>query len=52
MTVTPGFIDTHSHPSGVNELYGVNTNLRTVAEIQRALRTKALDTPPGRSSRA
>ena len=44
----PGFIDTHSHPSGVNELYGVNTNLRTVAEIQRALRTKALDTPPGR----
>ncbi|MDE2905178.1 MAG: amidohydrolase [Acidobacteriota bacterium] len=48
MTVTPGFIDTHSHPSGVNELYGVNTNLRTVAEIQRALRTKALDTPPGR----
>ena len=33
MTVTPGFIDTHSHPGGVNELYGVNTNLRTVAEI-------------------
>ena len=48
MTVTPGFIDTHSHPGGVNELYGVNTNLRTVAEIQSALRTKALDTPPGR----
>ena len=32
----------------MNELYGVNTNLRTVAEIQRALRAKALDTPPGR----
>ena len=48
MTVTPGFIDTHSHPSGVNELYGVNTNLRTVGEIQAALRRKALDTPPGR----
>ncbi|MCY3845811.1 MAG: amidohydrolase family protein, partial [Acidobacteria bacterium] len=48
MTVTPGFIDTHSHPSGVNELYGVNTNLRTVAEIQAALRRKAVDTPPGR----
>lgn len=48
MTVTPGFIDTHSHPGGVNELYGVDTNLRTVAEIQRALRAKALDTPPGR----
>ncbi|MDP7479923.1 MAG: amidohydrolase family protein, partial [Vicinamibacterales bacterium] len=33
MTVTPGFIDTHCHPSGVNELYGVNTNLPTVADI-------------------
>src|SRR5262245_19325953 len=30
MTVTPGFIDCHCHPSGVQELYGVNTNLRTV----------------------
>ena len=47
MTVTPGFIDTHCHPSGVNELYGVNTNLRTVAEIQAALRAKATQTPPG-----
>ncbi len=47
MTVTPGFIDTHCHPSGVNELYGVNTNLTTVAAIQAALRTKAADTPPG-----
>ncbi len=47
MTVTPGFIDTHCHPSGVNELYGVNTNLRTVAEIQAALRAKAAETPPG-----
>lgn len=48
LTVTPGFIDTHCHPSGVNELYGVNTNLRTVGEIQAALRSKANDTPPGR----
>ena len=47
MTVTPGFIDTHCHPSGVNELYGVNTNLTTVAEIQAVLRAKAADTPPG-----
>ena len=47
MTVTPGFIDTHCHPSGVNELHGVNTNLRTVAEIQAALRAKAAETPPG-----
>ena len=47
MTVTPGFIDTHCHPSGVNELYGVDTNLRTVADIQAALREKAMETPPG-----
>ncbi len=47
MTITPGFIDTHCHPSGVNELYGVDTNLRTVGEIQAALRAKAAGTPPG-----
>ena len=47
MTVTPGFIDTHCHPSGVNELFGVNTNLRTKGEIVDALRKKAATTPPG-----
>jgi predicted amidohydrolase YtcJ len=47
MTVTPGFIDCHCHPSGVEELYGVNTNLRTVREIQAAIRRKAESTPPG-----
>jgi hypothetical protein len=46
MTVTPGFIDTHSHPSGVQELYGVNTNLRTVREIQSAIKQKAENTAP------
>ena len=46
MTVTPGFIDAHSHPSGVRELTGVNVNLRTIAEIQAALRKKAATTPP------
>lgn len=46
-TVTPGFIDAHCHPSGVNELYGVNTNLRRVTEIQEAIRQKAQQTPPG-----
>ena len=34
-------------PSGVQELYGVNTNLRTVREIQAAIKTKAEATPPG-----
>ena len=47
MTVTPGFIDAHCHPSGVNELYGVNANVRTVALLQEALRKKAAGTPPG-----
>jgi predicted amidohydrolase YtcJ len=47
MTVTPGFIDAHCHPSGVEELYGVNANLRSIAEIQDALRKKAATTPPG-----
>ena len=30
----------------MDELYGVNTNLRTVAEIQAALRAKAAETLP------
>src|SRR6185436_3178423 len=46
MTITPGFIDCHSHPSGVQELYGVNTNLRTVREIQSAIKAKAEATAP------
>jgi predicted amidohydrolase YtcJ len=46
MTIVPGFIDCHSHPSGVQELYGVNTNLRTVREIQSAIKAKAETTAP------
>jgi predicted amidohydrolase YtcJ len=46
-TVTPGFIDCHCHPSGVNELYGVNCNLRKVGDIQKAIREKAQKTPAG-----
>jgi predicted amidohydrolase YtcJ len=47
MTVTPGFIDAHSHPSGVRELTGVNVNLSTVEEVKAALAEKATQTPPG-----
>jgi predicted amidohydrolase YtcJ len=47
MTVLPGFMDCHSHPSGVNELYEVNANLRSVREIQEALRKKVATTQPG-----
>ena len=31
--ITPGFIDTHCHVSGVNELYSVNANVRRVREL-------------------
>lgn len=47
MTVVPGFIDCHCHPSGVNELYDVNANRRSVKEIQEGLRERASGTPPG-----
>lgn len=47
MTVTPGFIDTHCHPSGVNELYGVDLDLRGIEAIKVALRRKAAQMPPG-----
>ena len=46
MTVAPGFIDAHCHPSGVDELFGVNMNLRTVREIQAAIRQKAETSVP------
>jgi predicted amidohydrolase YtcJ len=46
-TVTPGFIDAHCHVSGIDELFGVNTNVRTVKAVQDALRARAANTPPG-----
>ena len=46
-TITPGFIDTHCHVSGVGELYSVNANLPRVRELQAALKAKADKTPPG-----
>ncbi|MCH2464828.1 MAG: amidohydrolase [Gemmatimonadetes bacterium] len=49
MTVLPGFIDAHSHPSGagLNALKNVNTNLGSVARIQDALSGRAAATAPG-----
>jgi predicted amidohydrolase YtcJ len=44
-TVLPGFIDTHCHPSGINELFEVNANVRTVAELQANLKKKARRRP-------
>lgn len=54
MTITPGFIDAHTHATGggVNELVQVNADLRSVAEIQDALRERANTTPPGEWIRA
>jgi predicted amidohydrolase YtcJ len=47
MTVVPGFIDCHCHPSGVNELFGVVvTPMKTKAELIAALQRKAAQTPP------
>ncbi len=46
MTVVPGFIDTHVHPGGTDELTKVNMSLPTIAKIQDALRERATTTPP------
>ena len=49
MTVVPGFIDAHTHPStaGVNELQYVNVNVGSIAEILDRLRARAATTPRG-----
>src|SRR5204863_5484309 len=47
MTIAPGFIDAHSHPSGVDELYGVNTDVRTMAQLLDAIHQKAQSSQPG-----
>ena len=48
-TVTPGFIDAHTHPSysGVRHLKQVDCDLRSIAEIQAALRERAAKAPTG-----
>lgn len=47
LTVTPGFIDAHSHPLMAREGISANVNLRRIADVQRALRDQAAGTPPG-----
>ena len=46
MTVTPGFIDAHSHPDGSNEVTGADVNLRSIGEIELAMSKQAAMTPP------
>ena len=47
MTVVPGFIDTHNHPSGVTELFDVDANLRSIGALKAALAKRVATTPPG-----
>lgn len=47
LTVTPGFIDAHSHPLFAEEAVGVNVNLRRIDDVKNALAGKAAETPPG-----
>lgn len=47
MTVTPGFIDAHSHPVFANEAVSANVDFRTIPEVQAALRDQAAKTPKG-----
>lgn len=46
-TVTPGFIDAHSHPLIANEAIAANVNLRRISEVQAALAAQARKTAPG-----
>ena len=41
MTVTPGFIDAHSHPLLVNDAISVNVNVRQISRVQELLREQA-----------
>ena len=47
LTVTPGFIDAHSHPLLAQEGISANVDLRRISDVQSALRTQANNTPPG-----
>ena len=48
-TVLPGFIDAHSHPAAAGRLHlrRVDCDLRSIAEIQAAIRARAEKTPAG-----
>jgi len=46
-TVTPGFIDAHSHPLLAEDAISANVNLRRIADVQEALAAQARKTPPG-----
>lgn len=47
LTVTPGFIDAHSHPLLANAAVSADVNLRRIADVQAALAAQAAKTPSG-----
>lgn len=47
MTITPGFIDAHSHPLLAEDALGVNVNLPRIRDVQQALKSQAAKTPKG-----
>lgn len=47
LTVTPGFIDAHSHPLLAQESISANVNLPSIVDVQHALAEQASKTPPG-----
>ena len=47
LTVTPGFIDAHSHPMMANEAISVDVNVRTIGEVRDAIVRQADKTPAG-----
>ena len=51
MTVSPGFIDAHSHPVVPAHGVSVNVNLRRIAQVKDALRQQAAKTPPGQAKK-
>ncbi|MEZ5040437.1 MAG: amidohydrolase [Saprospiraceae bacterium] len=48
-TITPGFIDAHSHPgsAGRSHLFNVDCDLRSIEEIKKAIKERAAKTPKG-----
>jgi len=47
LTVTPGFIDAHSHPLLANEAVSVDVNVREIPKVQALLKEQAARTPKG-----
>jgi len=47
LTVTPGFIDSHSHPLFTNSVTSVFVGLPSIVEVQNALRKRVAQTPAG-----